>query len=482
MKARHKEMMLMTDFYEYTMAYAYFKENKHQDIGFFDMFVRKIPDGGGFMVFNGLHRFVEFVKEFEYDDECIDYLRKTNYFDEEFLTYLRHLKMDVDIWACPEGTAVFANEPLVTIRGSLVQAQILETILLACVNYATLVTTKSVRINHAAQGRNVLEMGSRRAHEIDAAIEGARAAYIGGCYASACTAAGEKYQIPVTGTTAHSYIQLHDSEYAAFKAYAQVSPKTCVFLVDTYDTLHSGIPNAIKVAQEELIPKGYRLKGVRIDSGDLAYLSKKARKMLNAAGLEDCKIIASNSLDEYLIEDLILQGAPIDIFGVGENLITAKSTPVLGGVYKVVACEENGVVIPKIKMSENVEKLTNPGFKKIVRFYDKETEQAIADVLMLHDEEIPEDSYLLFDPVAPWKQKRISNYVARVLQVPIFEKGVCVYDLPTTEEVRKNCENELSSLWDEVKRQRYPHRYYVDFSEKLYQLKKEMVEKNIIKV
>ncbi len=476
----NKELMLMTDFYEYTMAYAYFKENKHHEIAYFDMFTRKIPDGGGFMVFNGLHRFIEFIKNFKYDDECIDYLRKTNFFDEEFLSYLKNLSLDVDIWACPEGTAVFANEPLVTIRGNLIQAQILETMLLLCINYATLITTKAVRINHAAQGRGVIEMGSRRAHEFDAALEGARAAYIGGCFSSACTAAGEKYGVPVTGTTAHSYIQLHDSEYEAFKAYAMISPKNCIFLVDTFDTLHSGIPNAIKVAKEVLIPSGYRLKGIRIDSGDLSYLAKKSRKLLDDAGMQDCKIIASNSLDEQLIEDLITQDAPIDIFGVGENLITSKSTPVLGGVYKVVASEKDGKLIPKIKMSENVQKLTNPGFKKVVRFYDNETKKAIADVLMLHDEEIPENEYLLFDPTAPWKQKLIQNYTARILQVPIFEKGVCVYDMPTTQEVKENCEKEMASLWDEVKRQHYPHKYYVDYSQKLFDLKNELIEKNTI--
>ncbi|MFV0479472.1 MAG: nicotinate phosphoribosyltransferase [Anaerorhabdus sp.] len=478
----NKELMLMTDFYEYTMAYAYFKENKHNEIAYFDMFTRKIPDGGGFMIFNGLHRFMEFVNNFQYDDECIDYLRKTQHFDEDFLAYLKDLRLDIDIWACPEGTVVFANEPLVTIKGNLIQAQIVETMLLLCINYATLITTKSVRINNAAQGRGVIEMGSRRAHEFTAALEGARAAYIGGCTSSACTAAGEKYGVPITGTTAHSYIQLHDNELEAFKSYARVSPDSCIFLVDTYDTIHSGIPNAIQAAKEELLPRGYRLKGVRIDSGDLAYLAKKARKLLDDADMADCKIIASNSLDEEIIEDLIKQEAPIDIFGVGENLITAKSTPVLGGVYKVVACEKVGVITPKIKMSENVEKLTNPGFKKVVRFYDNKTNKAIGDVLMLYDEPIPTEEYVLFDPVAPWKQKRIVDYTARILQLPIFENGKCVYDMPTTQEVRKNCEKEMASLWDEVKRQHYPHRYYVDYSKKLFDLKNELIKKNTVKI
>lgn len=477
----NKDLMLMTDFYEYTMAYAYFKENKHHEVAYFDMFTRRIPDGGGFLIFNGLHRFIEYINNFNFDEECIDYLRETGNFDEEFLMYLKDLKLDIDVWACPEGSVVFANEPFITIRGNLIQAQIVETVLLLFVNYATLVTTKSVRINLAAKGRGVIEMGSRRAHEFDAALEGARAAYIGGCASTACTAAGSKYGIPITGTIAHSYIQLHDSEYEAFKAYAEVSPKTCVFLVDTFDTIRSGIPNAIRVAKEVLIPKGYRLKAVRIDSGDLSYLSKKARKLLDEAGLEDCKIIASNSLDEAIIDDLISQDSPIDVFGVGENLITAKSNPVLGGVYKVVAFEKNGTVVPKIKMSENVEKLTNPGYKKLVRFYDNQTHKAIADVLMLHDEEIPTKEYLLFDPLAPWKKKVITNFTAREMQVPIFKNGQCVYTVPTTKEVRENCEKELSMLWDEVKRQHYPHRYYVDYSEKLFNLKNELIEKNTIK-
>ncbi len=477
-----KEYMLMTDFYEYTMSYAYFKQNKHQEIAYFDMFIRRIPDGGGFLIFNGLHRFMEFVKNFKFDDECVEYLRKTNYFDEEFLAYLKDMKLNVDVWSVKEGTPVFANEPLVTIRGTLIQAQILETILLLCINYATLVTTKAYRITRAAQGRGVLEMGSRRAHGLDAAIEGARAAYIAGCTATACTASGEKYSVPVTGTIAHSYIQLHDTELDAFMSYAEVTPTNCVLLVDTYDTLHSGIPNAIKVAKEYLIPKGYRLKGIRIDSGDLAYLSKKARKMLDAEGLEDCKIIVSNSLDEYIIDDLIVQNAQIDSFGVGENLITAKSTPVIGGVYKVVANEKDGEIIPKIKISGNVEKVTNPGFKKVIRFYDNDTNQAIADILALKDEVIDKEQYLLFDPASPWKQKRITNYHYIELQVPIFVNGECVYDAPDTEGVKQYCIEQMDTLWEEVKRLRFPHRYYVDYSKKLFDLKNDLIKQNTVEI
>ena len=477
-----EDLMLLTDFYEYTMAYAYFKENKHEEIAYFDMFVRTIPDGGGFLILNGLHRFIDFVQHFHYTDDQIDYLRQTGYFDEDFLHYLKTMTMDVDVWAIPEGTPVFANEPLVTIRGTLIQAQILETILLLCINYPTLTTTKAYRIVRASKGRAVLEFGSRRAHGFDAATEGARGAYIAGCAGSACTIAGQKYAVPVSGTIAHSYVQLHDSELEAFRSYARVSPDNCILLVDTYDTLHSGIPNAIKVAQEELIPNGHRLKGIRIDSGDLAYLSKKARKMLDAAGLTDCKVVVSNSLDEFLIDDLIMQDAKIDTFGVGENMITAKSTPVLGGVYKVVAHEKDGQIIPKIKISGNVEKLTNPGFKKIIRFYDKENHQAIADLLALRDEVIPADEYVLFDPQAPWKQKRIKDYEMRELQEQIFDHGKLVYTVPSTEEVKNYGMQQMDTLWEEVKRLRYPHRYYVDYSRQLYDLKQELIEKNTIKI
>lgn len=474
--------MLMTDFYEYTMAYAYFKEKKQNEIAYFDMFVRNIPDGGGFLIFNGLHRFIDFVKNFKYQEEEIAYLRSTNYFDEEFLAYLKNLKLSVDIWAVPEGTPVFANEPLVTIRGNLIEAQLLETILLTFINYSTLVTTKAYRIANAANGRYLIEMGSRRAHGIDAATEGARAAYIAGFNATACTLAGIKYNVPISGTMAHSYIQLHDSEYEAFLNYAQVAPTNCILLVDTYDILHSGIPNAIKVAYDYLIPNGYRLKGIRIDSGDLAYLSKKARKLLDEANLNDCMVVVSNSLDEEIIDDLILQGAKIDSFGVGEKLITSKSTPVLGGVYKVVAHERDNTIIPKIKISGNVEKLTNPGFKKIIRFYNKETGKAMADILALREEIIDKDEYLLFDPKAPWKQKRIKNYYYKELQIPIFVNGHCVYEYPSTDEVRKYLKQQMNTLWDEVKRLKYPHNYYVDYSEKFYELKNRLIKENTMHI
>ncbi len=474
--------MFVTDFYEYTMSYAYFKQNKHEEIGYFDMFVRRIPDGGGYLIANGLHRFIDFIQNFSYSDEQIDYLRQSGHFDEEFLTYLKNMKMDIDVWAVPEGTAIFANEPIVTVRGKLIQAQVIETILLLFINYGTLISTKAKRVVIAARGTDVLEFGSRRSHGIDAAVESARASYISGAVGTACTQAGLQYNIPVTGTVAHSYIQLHDNEYDAFLSYAQVSPDNCSLLVDTYDTLHSGIPNAIKVAHEYLIPNGYQLKAIRLDSGDLAYLSKKARKMLDAAGLHNTKIVVSNSLDEFLIDDLLMQEAKIDIFGVGEQLVTAKSTPVLGGVYKVCAHEVNGEIVPKIKISGNIGKLTNPGFKKVIRFYDKEDGKAIADILALHDEIIPEDEYLLFDPLAPWKQKRISNYIAKELLVPIFKEGKLVYDVPNTQQVREYCALQMDTLWDEVKRLRYPHNYYVDFSQSLFDLKNEIIKQMTIKI
>ncbi len=474
--------VLVTDFYEYTMAFAYFQENKHEEIGYFDMFVRNIPDGGGYLIANGLHRFIKFIQNYKIDSKQIDYLRSTGHFNEEFLTYMQNLKMDIDVWAVPEGTPVFANEPIVTIRGKLIQAQIVETILLLFINYSTLVSTKAKRITIAAKGKAVLEYGSRRAHGLDAAIEGARAAYIAGAVGTACTQAGYKYNIPVSGTVAHSYIQLHDSEYDAFLNQAKVNPTNCSLLVDTYNTLYSGIPNAIKVTQDYLIPNGHTLKSIRLDSGDLAYLSRKARAMLDEAGLFETKIVVSNSLNEFIIDDLMMQDTKIDIFGVGENMITAKSNPVLGGVYKVCAHEKDDQIIPKIKISGNIEKITNPGFKKIIRFYDNEDGKAIADILALRDEVIDENEYLLFDPQAPWKQKRIKNYTFKELQVQIFDKGNLVYNVPTTDQVKQYCEEQMETLWDEVKRLRFPHGYYVDYSRKLFDLKNELLEKMTINI
>lgn len=472
------ELSLLTDFYEFSMAYAYFKENRHEQIAYFDMFVRRMPDQGGYLIFNGLHRLVEVISNFAFDDNQIAYLRSKNVFDEAFLSYLKNIKLSVDIWSVPDGTVVFNNQPLVTVRGTVIEAQLIETILLLCVNYPTLVTTKASRIVTAAQGRAVIEFGARRAQGFDAAIEGARCAVIAGATGTSNTLAGYQHGLNISGTIAHSYIQTHNSEYDAFVSYAKINPENCILLVDTYDTLKSGVVNAIKVAQEYLLPNGYRLKAIRLDSGDLSYLSKKARKMLDEAGLTDCKIIASNSLDENLIDDLITQQAQIDIFGVGENLITSKTTPVLGGVYKLVAQEIGEEIVPKIKISDNLEKITNPGFKKVVRFIDKETQKALGDCVMLADEIVPTDEYTLFDPIAPWKRKTITDYEYQILQVPIFVNGHLVYRVPSVKETTDYCKKQMDTMWDEVKRLAFPHKYYVDLSQKLWDLKNQMIQDN----
>jgi len=473
-----QDITMMTDFYEFTMAYAYFKEKRHEEIAYFDMFIRRIPDGGGYLIFNGLNRLIEAIQSFRFTEEQLTYLQRSNVFDDEFIDYLRHLKLNLDIWSVEEGMPVFENEPLVTVRGTYIQAQLIETLLLLCVNYPILITTKASRIVTAARGRAVMEFGARRAQGMDASLEGARAAVIAGCVGTSCTLAGMKFGIPISGTIAHSYIQLHESEYAAFLSYSQIQPQNAILLVDTYDTLKSGVPNAIKVAHDFLIPNGYRLKGIRLDSGDLAYLSKRARKMLDDAGLTDCKILASNSLDEEIIDDLILQDAKIDSFGVGENLITSKSSPVLGGVYKVVAYEKDGDIVPKIKISENIEKITNPGFKKLIRFYDKDTHKALGDLVCMADEVIPYDSYTLFDPVTPWKKKVITNYTYKQLQVPVFVNGNLVYATRDTLQTRDFCKEQMETMWDEVKRLRNPHRYYVDLSLTLWNLKNRLIEEN----
>jgi nicotinate phosphoribosyltransferase len=473
-----QDVTMLTDFYEFTMAYAYFKENLHEEVAYFDMFIRRIPDDGGYLIFNGLNRLIEAIQHFRFTEEQISYLRKTNCFDEPFLDYLIRLRLNLDVWSIEEGVPVFENEPLVTVRGTYIQAQLVETLLLLCVNYPILVTTKASRIVTAARGRSVMEFGARRAQGTDAALEGARAALIAGCVGTSNVLAGMRFDLPISGTIAHSYIQLHDTEYDAFLSYAKIQPEKTTLLVDTYDTLKSGIPNAIKVAQDYLIPAGHRLRAIRMDSGDLAYLSKRARKMLDDAGLEDCKIIASNSLDESIIDDLILQGARIDSFGVGENLITSKSSPVLGGIYKVVAYEKDGEIIPKIKISENIEKITNPGFKKLIRFYDKDSGKAIADLVCLADEIIPLDEYTLFDPVTIWKKKTISNYTYKQLQLPIFVNGELVYTMRTALQTRDFCRSQMDTIWDEVKRLRNPHRYYVDLSQRLWDLKYKMIEEN----
>ena len=471
----NSKLELVEDFYEFTMANGYFQNNMQDKIAYFDLFFRKIPDKGGYAIVAGLEQIIDFIKDFHFDDEDINYLRTLNKFDENFLDYLKNLKFTGYIWAIPEGTPVFPYEPLITVKAPIIQAQILETLLLLTINHQSLIATKSSRIVREASGRSVLEFGSRRAHGVDAAVFGARAAVIGGCSTTACTFAAQKFNLPPSGTMAHSWIESFENEYDAFKAYADLYPNDCVILVDTYNTLESGVPNAIKLAKEVLEPKGAKLKAIRLDSGDLAYLSKEARKMLDEAGLNYCKIIGTNALDEWLIRDLILQDAKIDIFGVGENLITSKSDAVFGGVYKLCAIETEGKLIPKIKISENVAKITNPSFKKIYRFFDKKTGKALADVLTLHDEEIPEDNYLIFDPQNPWKKKVLKDYIAKPLLEKIFENGNLVYNTPTLSQIVKYSKEQISNFWDEVLRIENPHKYYVDLSPNLWELKNKML-------
>lgn len=418
----NQRLELVADFYEYTMANGYFNKNMQDRIAYFDVFFRKVPDEGGYAIVAGLEQIINYIRNLSFDEEDINYLRKQNKFSEEFLNYLENFRFTGDIWAIPEGTVVFPNEPLITVKAPIIQAQLLETMLLLTTNHQSLIATKTSRIVKEAQGRPVMEFGARRAHGINAAVEGARAAIIGGAVGTSCTLSAKEFNVPASGTMAHSWIQSFDSEYEAFKAYAELYPDDCTFLIDTYNTIESGLPNAIKVFNEVLKPKGYRPKAVRLDSGDLAYLSKKVRKILDEAGYEDCKICATNSLDEYLIKSLIEQDAKIDLFGVGENLITAKSEPVFGGVYKLVAIEEEKKITPKIKVSENTAKVTNPSFKKVYRFYDNETKKAIADVITLADEIIDEREYMIFDPQNPWKKKVLKDYSIRRLQEKIFEE------------------------------------------------------------
>ncbi|WMJ23888.1 nicotinate phosphoribosyltransferase [Paludicola sp. MB14-C6] len=471
---------MLCDFYELTMANGYLKTGMDKDITYFDVFFRGIPDGGGFAIAAGLEQVIAYIEDLNFDEEDIAYLRSKNRFDDAFLTYLRDFRFTGDIYAVPEGTPVFPNEPILTVRAPAIEAQFVETYILLTLNHQSLIATKSNRIVRAANGRAVAEFGSRRAQGADGAISGARAAYIGGCGSSACTIADQLYGVPASGTMAHSWVQMFDDEYTAFKTYCEIYPNSTVLLVDTYNTLKSGVPNAIKAFKEVLVPKGITEFGIRLDSGDITYLSKKARKMLDEAGLQSCKIVASNSLDENIIRDLIIQGAQIDVFGVGEKLITAKSNPVFGGVYKLVAKEDaDGNIIPKIKISENIIKITNPHFKKVYRLFEKETNMAIADLLCVHDEVIDETKPLvLFDPDATWKRKTIEDFYAVDLLVQIFKNGKLVYQSPTLKEIQSHCQNQVETLWDEVKRFENPHHYYVDLSEKLWDIKYKLLQEH----
>ena len=436
-------LTMLTDFYELTMADGYFETGMAENIAYFDMFFRKVPDGGGFAIMAGLEQTIDYLKNLKFTEEDIEYLRSKNMFCEDFLEYLRNFEFKCDVWAVPEGTPIFPHEPIVTVRGPVMQAQFVETMILLTINHQSLIATKANRIVRAAKGRPVMEFGTRRAHGAEAAIFGARAAYIGGCAGTACTIADRDYGIKALGTMAHSWVQMFPDEYTAFKKYAEIYPQNCTLLVDTYNVLKSGVPAAIRVFKE-MKPESM---GIRIDSGDVTYLTKKARKMLDDAGLQDCKIVVSNSLDEYIIRDVILEGACIDSFGVGERLITAKSEPVYGGVYKLAALETNGELIPKIKISENVEKITNPGFKGLFRLYDKTTGKARGDVITVAGETIPEqDEYVIFDPNAVWKKTRVTNYTVRNLQVPIFKEGKCVYESPSIEEIKAYCKEQIDTL------------------------------------
>ncbi len=471
-----EKLELISDFYEFTMSNGYFAKNKNE-IAYFDIFFRKVPDNGGYAIMAGLEQVIEYVQNLKFDKEDMEYLRSQKIFSEEYLEYLSNFKFTGDIWAIPEGTVIFPNEPLITVKAPLIEAQLLETVLLLIMNHQSLIATKTSRIVNVAQGRPVMEFGARRAHGVSAAVYGARAAIIGGAVGTSCTLTAKKFDVPASGTMAHSWIQSFDSEYEAFKTYAELYPHGCTFLIDTYNTLESGLPNAIKVFDEVLKPQGIRPVAVRLDSGDLAYLSKKIRKILDEAGYPDCKICVTNSLDEYLIASLLEQEAKVDSFGVGENLITAKSDAVFGGVYKLAAIEKEGEIIPKIKISENVEKITNPGFKKIYRFYDKKTKYALADVIMLKEEGEPEEEYEIFDQHNTWKRKILSNYYTKELQQKIFENGKLIYQIPTLKETAQYAKEQLGTLWEEVKRLENPQKYYVDLSQKLYDLKTEMLNK-----
>ena len=473
-----RNLTMLADFYEFTMSNGYLQNHMGEREVVFDMFFRRIPDGGGFAIFAGLEQLVDYLQNLRFTPQDIEYLRSKKLFCQAFLDYLANFRFCCDVWSIREGTPIFPNEPIVTVRGPLIQAQMVETMLLLSINDQTLIATKASRIVRAAAGRAVVEFGSRRAQGYDAALLGARAAYIAGCAGTACAMADREYGIPAAGTMAHSWVQVFDNEYEAFKAYANAYPNNCTLLVDTYNVVKSGIPNAIRVFNEVLLPRGLRPLGVRIDSGDLAYLSKKARRLLDEAGYSDVKIMASNSLDEYIVRDLLVQGACLDSFGVGENLITSKSEPVFGGVYKLAAAADSaGVLQPKIKISESVDKITVPGFKELYRLYSRENGKALADYLALRSEPALADNQdmTIFDPNAIWKRKKVYNYRAEKLMVQFCDRGMLCYQCPPIEAVRAYCAAQLDTLWDESKRFEYPHRYYVDLSQTLWDQKQQLL-------
>ncbi|RXJ87326.1 nicotinate phosphoribosyltransferase [Arcobacter sp. CECT 8985] len=475
---RNRTMLI--DFYEFTMANGYFNSKLKDKTVYFDMSFRKIPDEGGYAIFAGLGSIIKYIENFEFTQEDLQYLKNQNLFSDDFIEYLKNFKFSGDIYCVKEGTVIFPNEPVLTIKANLVEAQLLETYLLLCFNHQSLIATKSSRIKRAAKGRTVLEMGARRAHGVSSANNGSRAAYIAGIDATSNTLADCLYGIPCSGTMAHSWVQMFDTEEEAFREYVKTYPNNATLLVDTYNTLKSGIPNAIKVIKEELLPKNINNFAIRIDSGDLTYLSKQSRKMLDDAGLSMCKIVVSNALDEYLIEALLNQGAPIDIFGVGERLVTAKSNPVFGGIYKLCAIEsEENVITPKIKISDNPVKITTPHFKKLYRIYDKDTKKAKADLITVYDEKIDENKPLtIFDPEHTWKTKTFEEFTIKDIKETIYKNGKLVYKVPTLKQIREHAKQEQESLWDEVLRFDNPHKYYVDLSEKLWQIKLDLIKKS----
>lgn len=473
----HRNLSMLTDYYELTMSRGFLDNGLADKIGYFDLYFRRVPEDGGFAIMAGVEQMIDYLENLRFTDANIQFLKDTGDFNEPFLDYLRNFKFECDVWAVPEGTPLFPGEPIVKVRGPMMQAQMIETMLLLTINHQTLIATKTARIVRAAKGRPIMEFGARRAQGYDASVYGARAAYIGGAAGTSCTICGEYFDIPLSGTMAHSFVQLFDTEYEAFHAYAKSYPEQTVLLVDTYNTLKSGVPNAIKLQQEVLGPKGYRLKGIRIDSGDLAYLSQEARRMLDEAGMEYCKIIASNALDEFIIRELLNQNAPIDSFGVGERLITSRAEPVFGGVYKLSAIEDNGELVPKMKVSDNIEKMTNPSSKMVWRFYENKTGKAIADVITLDNEVIDESQpYEIFDPIMTWKRKTLTDFHVRPLLEPVFKAGQCVYKRRDVNEIKSYCSEQLDTLWESVKRFENPQTYYVDLSQELWDMKQQFLE------
>ena len=473
-------LTMLCDFYELTMGNGYFQAGLKDRITYFDVFFREVPDKGGFAICAGLDQLIDYIQDLHFDEEDIEFLRSKGLFSEAFLDYLKDFRFTGDIWAIPEGTPIFPREPVVTVRAPAIQAQLIETFTLLAVNHQSLIATKANRIVRAAHGRTVLEFGSRRAQGTDGAVTGARAAFIGGCKGTACTISDQLYGVPAGGTMAHSWVQMFGSEYEAFKTYCEIYPTNATLLVDTYNVLKSGVPNAIRAFNEVLRPRGITKCGIRLDSGDIAYLTREARRMLDEAGWTDCQISASNSLDEYIIQDLLRQGAQIDLFGVGERMITARSEPVFGGVYKLAAVEdENGQIIPKIKVSENVDKITIPHFKKTYRIFDRATGKAEADYIAIFDEVVDNTQPLeLFDPRATWKRKTFTDFTIRPLQVPVFQGGKLVYERPTLQDIQAYCREQVDALWDEVKRFENPHNYYVDLSQKLWDIKEALLRQS----